>query len=47
MGLDDYVDSHCEECSSPLVQLDGEWFCPECNEGDDFHLVPDENEFAL
>lgn len=47
MGLDDYVESHCDECREPLVQLDGEWFCPECDEADGFHLVPDKDDFSL
>jgi len=47
MGTDDYVESRCDECSSPLVQLDGDWFCPECQDDDEFHLVPDSEDFAL
>jgi uncharacterized Zn finger protein (UPF0148 family) len=47
MAPDEYVDEHCDECRSPLVQLDGEWFCPECNDGEHFHLVPDTDDFAL
>jgi uncharacterized Zn finger protein (UPF0148 family) len=47
MGLDDYVESRCDECKSPLVQLDGDWYCPECGDGDDFSLVPDTDDFAL
>lgn len=47
MGLDDYVDSECENCGSPLVELDGDWFCPECGDDAEFHLVPDTEDFAL
>jgi uncharacterized Zn finger protein (UPF0148 family) len=47
MGLDDYVESRCDECDSPLVQLDGDWLCPECAEDGEFHLVPDKDDFAL
>lgn len=47
MGLDDHVDSRCNECESALVQLDGNWFCPECDEDDGFHLTPETEDFAL
>jgi hypothetical protein len=44
---DSHVDSKCESCESALVQLDGEWFCPECDESDGFHLTPQESDFVL
>lgn len=47
MGLDDYVESRCDECDSPLTQLRGEWYCPRCAEDGDFQLVPDSDDFAL
>jgi uncharacterized Zn finger protein (UPF0148 family) len=47
MTLDDHVESRCDTCETPLVQLDGDWFCPECNADDKFSLVPDQDEFAL
>jgi uncharacterized Zn finger protein (UPF0148 family) len=47
MGLDEHVDSRCEDCNTPLVQLDGEWFCQKCNEGEEFYLTPDTETFTL
>lgn len=47
MGLDEHVDSRCDDCNSPLVQLDGEWFCSECNDDDGFHLTPEKDDFEL
>lgn len=47
MPMDDYVESRCDDCDSPLVQLDGDWFCPECNESDEFHLVNQSDDFTL
>lgn len=47
MGLDDYVESRCDECETTLVQLDGNWYCPDCGEGDTFSLVPEREDFAL
>lgn len=47
MGLDDYVESRCDECDTTLVQLDGDWFCPECSDGGVFSLVPERDEFSL
>lgn len=47
MPLEDNIESRCDECDTPLVQLDGRWFCLECNEVTDFNLVPERDEFAL
>jgi len=47
MGLDEHVDSRCDECNSPLVQLDGKWYCSECSDGGDFQLTPEKDDFAL
>lgn len=47
MGLDDYVESRCDECDATLVQLGGDWYCPECTDADTFSLVPSRDDFAL
>lgn len=47
MTDDEHVDSLCNECRSPLVQLEGDWYCTECGDGDDFQLVPNQEEFVL
>jgi hypothetical protein len=47
MGEDEHVASRCQECHTALIQLDGEWFCPECTEGEEFHLTPDTDTFTL
>lgn len=44
---DEYVESKCNECNTALVQLDGDWCCPDCSSGDTFQLVPDQDSFEL
>lgn len=34
---DEYNDTRCD-CGEDLFQLDGEWFCPECDSVDTFML---------
>lgn len=45
-------DNHrCSDCGESLAQLDGEWYCPECDDGpgQEFTLdgSGDEEEFVL
>jgi len=44
-------DRICDDCDSILVQLDGEWHCPECDSVSIARLVteegPDQDEFIL
>lgn len=47
MSDDEYVESSCNECNSTLVQLDGDWYCPECSDDAQFQLVPDQDRFEL
>lgn len=47
MTTDEYVESNCASCGTTLVQLDGDWVCPECSDTEDFQLVPDEERFSL
>lgn len=43
------TDTTCDECDSNLVQLGGDWHCPECDEtpGESFRLDSEDPDFAL
>lgn len=45
--MNEYTDARCEECDEALLQLDGQYFCPNCDSLSGFTLVPDENEFVV
>jgi len=47
MSSNEYIESRCDECGTALVQLSGDWFCPDCTESNSFQLVPDSDEFSL
>lgn len=35
---DPYSDHRCDTCGEDLFQLQGDWFCPECDNVDTFVL---------
>lgn len=41
-----YAENECR-CGEDLIQLDGEWLCPECDDVRGFELVPDRESFEL
>lgn len=45
--MEEYNTPVCDECTEELIELSGEFHCPQCDSLSGFTLVPDENEFAL
>lgn len=45
--MDEYEELSCEECSETLIEVDGQYHCPDCDSLSGFTLVPDKDEFAL
>jgi uncharacterized Zn finger protein (UPF0148 family) len=44
---EEYSDNHCHDCGEDLLQLDGNWMCPECDGMDSFQLVNRRDSFQL
>lgn len=45
--MEDYTEVRCDECDEALLQLDGDWYCPDCDSLSGFTLVPDKDEFYV
>lgn len=45
--MEKYTDARCDECSEALLQVDGDWYCPECDSLSGFVLTPEEDTFEL
>lgn len=43
------TETTCDECETELVQLRGEWHCPECDEApaEPFRLDQEDDDYAL
>lgn len=50
MAMEERDSNKCQVCGESLAQLDGEWYCPECDDapGEAFTLDgDDDHDFAL